>query len=112
MTANTQQFVNYVLEQLDSITALSCVSFFGGIGLKQDAVQFAMAMGNVLYFVVDNATRTKYQAQGMSCFQYQTKVKTVYVNKYFTVPDDVIENQELLTEWAKEAIQIARKLKK
>ena len=112
MTGSTQEYVDYVLELLEPIQKISSGRFFGGIGLKSDSVQFAMVMGNSLFFVVDDSTRPKYEALGMGCFWYNTKKKKVNVKKYYEVPGDLLEDNETLLKWAKEAIKIAQKLKR
>lgn len=112
MTGSTQEYVGYILELLEPLNALSSGRFFGGIGLKSDSVQFAMIMGNALFFVVDTSTRPKYEESGMGCFWYKTKKKKVDVKKYYEVPGDLLDDQETLVAWARESIQVARKLKK
>ena len=112
MTGSTQEYLDYILELLEPINMLSSGRFFGGIGLKADTVQFAMVMGNSLFFVVDDSSRPKYEARGMGCFWYNTKKKKVNVRKYYEVPGDLLEDQAALVEWAKESIRIAAKLKK
>lgn len=112
MTGSTQEYADHILELLEPINALSSGRFFGGTGLKCDSVQFAMLMGNSLFFVVDNSTRPKYEEKGMGCFWYRTKKKTVNVKKYYEVPGELLEDQGELLAWARESIQVARKLKR
>lgn len=112
MSGSTQEYIDFVLELLEPIQNLSAGRFFGGTGLKCDSVQFAMLMGNTLFFVVNDFTRPKYENKGSSCFWYKTKTKKVNVKKYYEVPDELLDDQKQLLEWAKESIQIARKLKK
>jgi len=111
MTGSTDEFVDYVTELLEPIHKLSVGRFFGGIGLKTDTVQFAMLMDNSLFFVVDDSTRPKYEAKGMTCFWYNTKKKRVNVKKYYEVPGDLFDDPVTLVEWAKESVKIAQKLK-
>lgn len=112
MTGSTQEYVEYILEQLDPVRTISSGRFFGGVGLKSENTQFAMVMDNSLFFVVDESSRNKYQELGTECFWYKTKKKKVNVKKYHEVPAEIIENNEALIEWAKESIEIANKLKK
>ena len=112
MTGSTQEYVEYVLELLEPIENVTSGRFFGGIGLKCGSVQFAMLMGNSLFFVVDDVTRSKYEEKGMNCFWYKTKKKKVNVKKYYEVPGELFDNQETMVAWANESIKIARKLKK
>jgi DNA transformation protein len=105
-------YVAYLLEQLAPLRDVASKNFFGGVGLVSGATQFAMVMGSVLYFVVDDATRPNYEKLGSSCFSYVTKKRRVDVRKYFSVPADLIEDQDQLVLLAKESIRVARSLQK
>ncbi|MCF6202506.1 MAG: TfoX/Sxy family protein [Methylococcaceae bacterium] len=101
------EFIEYVRELFVPLGNLNDGKFFGGFAFKSGSKQFAMIMGNTLYFCVNDQTRSKYEALGMEPFSYSTKKGKVNVKKYFTVPEDLFENQEKLIEWANEAIQSA-----
>lgn len=109
--AKLPEFVAFILEQLADVVGVTSNRFFGGTGLSAQGTQFAMMMGNDLYFVVNDATRPKYEKLGSQCFAYDTKTKRVQVKKYFQVPVDVIEDREALVSLARESIDVARKLK-
>jgi len=110
MTGNSDEYVDYILECLENIGDIQVGRMFGGTGLKQDNIQFAMLMGNSLFFVVDEKTRPKYEKRGMGCFWYTTKKGRVNVKKYYEVPAELFEEQDELLAWAKSAIDSARKL--
>lgn len=103
----SKEFVEYLLEQLESIGSVRANRFFGGVGLSIDSVQFAMMMGDSLYFVVDDSTRNKYEQAGMPPFSYATKKGWVKVKRYYEVPEDILADPDQLAAWANEAIQIA-----
>ena len=100
------------MEQLAPIKGLASGRFFGGVGLSADSTQFAMVMGNSLYFVVDGSTRAQYEKMGSLCFGYNTKKGRVEVKKYFQVPGELLEDPATLVALAMESIEVARKLKK
>lgn len=102
------EFIAYVRELLSPLPNIHDGSFFGGFAFKSGAKQFAMIMGNSLYFCVDQRSRPKYQALGMEPFSYATKKGRVEVKKYFSAPEDLFEDQEKLILWASEAIQAAQ----
>ncbi len=110
MTATTE-YTEYVLELLEPIGPLQTGRFFGGVGISNGFVQFAMIMGNSLYFAVDEDTRKKYEEAGMQPFSYITKKGRVQVRKYFEVPEDVLTDSEQLRLWANEAMHVAGKTK-
>lgn len=106
------EYTEYVLELLASVGPLTTGRFFGGVGISRHSVQFAMIMGNSLYFAVDDNTRKKYEAAGMSCFSYLTKKGRIQVRKYFELPEEVLTDPAQLRQWANESIQVADKAKK
>ena len=106
------EYTEYVLELLEPIGPVRTNRFFGGVGISNGAVQFAMMMGNSLYFAVDEDTRKKYEQAGMQPFSYMTKIRRVQVRKYFELPEDVLTDPEQLRLWAHEAMHVAGKTKK
>lgn len=106
MSANSE-FINFVRELLVPLGEIKDGSFFGGFAFKQNDKQFAMIMGNTLYFCVDKNTRPKYETLGMTPFSYSTKKGRVNVKKYYSAPEDLFDDQERLVSWANEAIQAA-----
>jgi DNA transformation protein and related proteins len=112
MTADSKHYIEFVLEQLAPLRDVASKSFFGGTGFVSGDTQFAMVMGSVLYFVVDDATRPSYEKMGGGCFSYATKKGRVDVRKYFSVPAELIENQERLVVLARESICVASAAKR
>jgi len=105
------EYTEYVLEQLAPIGSITTGRFFGGVGLSRGGVQFAMIMGNSLYFVVDDTTREKYSTAGMTCFSYLTKKGRIQVRKYFELPEEVLTDPAQLRQWANETMRVAGKKK-
>lgn len=106
------EYTEYVLEFLQPIGPVRSSRFFGGVGISNGTVQFAMIMGNSLYFAVDEDTRKKYEQAGMQPFSYMTKIRRVQVRKYFELPEDVLTDPEQLRLWANEAMHVAGKTQK
>ncbi len=106
------EFSDYVQDLLAELGEVSQGRFFGGISFKLLGTQFAMCMGGTLYFVVNDATRPKYLACDSEPFGYQTKKGRRLVQRYYQVPEDVLEDQEVLLAWANEAVVVARATKR
>ena len=111
MTASTE-YTEYVLTFLEALGPVRTGRFFGGVGISEGAIQFAMIMDNSLYFVVDEGTRKKYEQAGMQPFSYMTKKGRIQVRKYFELPEEVLTDPDRLRIWAHEAMGVARKTKK
>lgn len=110
MTVSTE-YADYVLEQLTPVISLRTGRFFGGIGIFSGSVQFAMIMGNSLYFVVNDVTRPKYEEAGMGPFSYVTAKGRIRVGKYFELPEEVLLDPNQLRIWARESIAAANSSK-
>lgn len=82
------EFISFVQEQMLPLGELSEGIFFGGFAFKHQGKQFAMIMGNTLYFCVNTKTREKYEAFDMRPFSYNTKKGCVQVKILGAVPDN------------------------
>lgn len=107
MTASAE-YTEYVLELLAPLGPVRTGRFFGGVGITDGAIQFAMIMGNSLYFVVDEGTRKKYEQAGMQPFHMRPK-RRIQVRKYFELPEEILTDPAELRIWANEAMGVARK---
>jgi DNA transformation protein len=111
VSAGSASFVEFIVEQLAGMEQLQSKRFFGGIGLVSGDTQFAMLMGNTLYFAVNDSTRPQYEHMGSQCFAYDTKARRVQVKKYFEVPAETLEDPTALLALAQQALETARQAK-
>lgn len=72
---------------------------------------FAVILDDVLYFVVDDTTRSKYEEKSMKPFSYDKKDKTVIVKKWYTAPEELFDDEEQMKAWAMEALEAAARSK-
>ena len=106
-------YVDYVLDCMAGIGPVRPVRFFSGTGLVMDGVQFAMiTKSSRLFFVVDDATRPRYQAAGMEPFWYTRKSGRREVQRWYELPEDVLMDPDELRLWATDAIRIAAATKR
>jgi DNA transformation protein len=111
VTTPSSEYTEYILELLEPLGLVQTGRFFGGVGISNGFAQFAMIMGNCLYFVVDKDSRKKYEQAGMQPFSYVSKKGQVQVRRYFELPEDILTDPEQLRLWASEAMGIASKTK-
>jgi DNA transformation protein len=107
MSANAE-FVSYVCELLAPLGDIRDGKFFGGHAMKHGGKQFAMVMGNTLYFRVDDSSRPAYEKKGSKPFSYSTKNGVVQVRKYYAAPAELLDDPAQLLAWARQAISAAR----
>lgn len=99
-------FLSFVLEQLAQLRGVSSRRMFGGVGLYWDGLFFGLIDDDVLYLKVDDSNRADYTVRGMDAFR-PFKDKPLYSMTYFQVPADVLEEAELLVQWARKSCAVA-----
>ncbi|ODA39476.1 TfoX/Sxy family protein [Desulfosporosinus sp. BG] len=101
-----ESYKEYVVDQLGKLGFITVKKMFGGAGLYYDGLIFGILANDVLYFKVDDSNRSDYERVGMEPFQpFEDKPM---VMPYYEVPVDVLENRELLADWAVKALSVSK----
>jgi DNA transformation protein len=88
------------------VPALKTKRMFGGLGIWSGSHFFALIDDDVLYFKVDDASRTDYEALRMKPFCPYGDPKMVM--GYYQVPDEIFADPHQLREWASKAMAVAK----
>ncbi|HET6330626.1 MAG TPA: TfoX/Sxy family protein [Holophagaceae bacterium] len=104
-------FKAFVLEQLSAVAPVSARAMFGGVGIYAEGLFFALMDDDRLYFKVDDASRSRYQTAGMGPFD-PYKDGSAIMGGYYELPGDVLEDEDRLPEWMREALTVAAGAKK
>jgi DNA transformation protein len=110
--AISDEFMDYVTDQLAGWADVSVRKMFGGAGLYCEGVMFGLIADDVAYLKVDDSNRDDFVKAGASAFNpYPEKGKTA-VMSYYEVPADVLEKPDELAKWAQRSLIIAKKKRK
>ena len=102
----TDEYLQFVLEQLQGLGNVTSRRMFGGVGLYQEGRFFAIIMDDTLYFKVNDANRGDYEARGMGRFRpYPDKPHLSMT--YYELPADVLEDADECAAWARRSVAIA-----
>ena len=106
--AVSRELEEYIVGQLGTAGAVTSRRMFGGVGLYIDNAFCGIigADSGRLYLKVDDSNRSDYEREDMEPFQ--TPKGTM---SYYTVPEHVIEDTELLRAWALKARAVAARSK-
>ena len=106
--AVTDGFRAFVLEQLEQAARdVHARAMFGGVGIYAGDAFFALIANDVLYFKVDDQTRSNFTALGMKPFRpYGEQGEEM---KYFAVPVAILEDADALRPWVADAIAVAQR---
>jgi DNA transformation protein len=103
----SRQYVEYVLDQLESFGPVVSKRMFGGIGLYSDELFFGLIDNDILYFKVDDLTRPAYlKAKSKGFDPYGDGNASL---NYYSVPVKVLEDHDKLKDWAATAVEAARR---
>ena len=106
--AVSAEFRDYVLDQLRAVAPVTSRPMFGGVGIYSGGTFFALIAEDVLYFKVDASTRPAYEARGSEAFN---PFGTASMS-YYALPEDVLEAEDELRNWMRDAIAVAKRAKK
>jgi DNA transformation protein len=95
--AVSNEFRDYVIERLGPIGDVRARAMFGGCGVFESGDMFALMSESELFFKVDDSNRAGYEENGSRRFGR---------TRYFSVPDQVIEDTTELERWALTAIAV------
>lgn len=104
--AVTDDFLQYVLEQLGGLGHVTPRRMFGGVGLYHEDRIFGLIARDILYFKVDDSNRCDYEARGMSRFRPYPD-KPYWSMTYYEVPADTLEDADECKAWARKSLGVA-----
>ena len=104
--AVSNDFLQYVLDQLSGWGNVHINRMFGGAALYQEELAFGMIANDVVYLKVDQTNRAKYLEAGSKQLQPFKNNKTVL--SFYNVPPDVFEDADEFIEWSKESFAIQK----
>ena len=103
-------FLAYVKDTLEPLGNFTFRAMFGGYGIYQGGIIFALIIANELYFKADPEAEQFYLKYDSSPFVYQGKNGLIKMN-YYRLPSEVLEDEDLLKSWFDVVIEVARRAK-
>ncbi len=110
------EFVTYVVDSMQTLGTVHAKRMFGGHGIFLQGLMFGLIADSVLYLKADKNIENDFIVQGLEAFHYQKKNK-LFKLSYYQAPEEALENDEVMFDWASKAYQAAiraaeKKLKK
>lgn len=101
--STSEEFTNYVLDQLSPIGLVHTSKMFGGVLLKINHTQLGVIIEDVLYFnVKELELQTKLEDMGSEQFTYTRKDKKdpVVIRNWWSVPEETLEDKDEIVSLA------------
>jgi len=105
--AVSADFIDHIIDQLRVFGPVAVRRMFSGAGLFRNGRMFALVAGDALYFKVGDGNRAAYDAAGAKPFTYQRNGAEAAIGSFREVPAEILEDPELLADWARGATTAA-----
>lgn len=106
VSSSEKEFVNYVVELMQSIGPVTAKGMFGGHGVYLEGLMFGLIADNTLYLKADKTSETDFKGKGLEAFSYIKKGKRCTMS-YFQAPDETLEDADEMNIWANKAYSAA-----
>ena len=114
MTAS-QEFCDYIVSDLlAELPNITSKKMFGGFGLYQEGLIFAIITSDdKVYFKVDEHNQKQFEGKGSKQFTYTFKNtgKTTTM-PYWVLPEDILEDPKELPKWVASSVEVSKRAKK
>ncbi len=99
-------YVEYILELLTTFGNVTAKRMFGGYGIYKEKIIFALIADNELYFKVDATNRNDYKLHNSTQLIFESKGKKLAM-PYWKVPIEILENEDMLIQFAEKSYNIS-----
>jgi DNA transformation protein len=107
----SRQYQDFILDLLGPLDP-AARRMFGGVGLFHGGAMFGLLSREALYLRVDDSTRERFERAGSAPFSYTRSGKEVSLSAYYVVPVDLLDRQDKLLQWARDAVAVARAVRR
>jgi DNA transformation protein len=109
MPGKKSTFVDHVVhELLAGIDGITSRAMFGGHGVYKGGIIFAIIVNDELYFKVDGSNKGEYEARSSHPFVYSQGGHAATTMSYWLVPDEVLDDPDLLASWVDVSVGISK----
>ncbi len=104
--AVSRGFQEFILDLLGPLEPMAR-RMFSGVGLFHGGVMFGLLVRDTMYLRADDVTRARFEQVGSRPFSYQRGEREVSLAAYYVVPEDLLDRQDELLQWSRDAIATA-----
>lgn len=105
------EFVDYLPEVFAQFGQIQARKMFGGYGIYHSGAMFGLVADDTLYLKADESTAQYFKSKGLDQFEYDKGGKIVKMS-YYLAPEEILDNPDEATIWAKRAYEAALRAKR
>jgi DNA transformation protein len=100
---------DFLIDLFAAFGPVTICRMFSGFGISVDGVTFALALREAIFLRADPTDKPRFEAEGSTPFQYQTRARTVTVGSYWRLPERLYDDPDELAGWARAALAAAER---
>ncbi len=101
------ELIAFLTEQMEGAGPVTVKRMFSGGGFFRDGLMFALVADDVLYFKTDEATRGKFEAEGLEPFSYATAKGRNTIMSFMRAPEICFDDPDEMVRWCRMAFEAA-----
>ena len=101
----SEEYLEFVMDQMQDLGPVTSRRMFGGAGIFIYGKMFALVADDTLYLKADDSNKERLTESG--CRQFQPWPDKPAVMPYYEVSPEVLEDDDLLSDWAAGSIDAA-----
>lgn len=99
-TGAAQKAASALVAELSSITGITSKNMFGGCGIFHESTMFGIIDSTGTPFLkINDDFKSDFEGRGA---QKHSRMP------YYSIPDEILDNNEMLINWAKRSIEISK----
>jgi DNA transformation protein len=102
-------FLDHVTDLLSDLGPVQVKRMFGGVGLYQSDLMFALIFGDSLFLKADKDTEAQFEAAGSAPFTYEMKDGRTGILHFWRLPEEAVDDRIAACRWARLAVETAIK---
>lgn len=100
----------WLMDLFEPIGPVRLKRMFSGYGVYSGEYCIALAINPGLCMRVDDENRAAFEAIGAEPFTYGKQGKTIVVQKWWKLPEGIVDEPDELTRFARLSLEVARRL--
>lgn len=109
MKKRPELLVYFLEDILEGDVSYTAKSMFWWYGIYKYWKIFAIYTDDRIYFKVGEKNRLDYETMGSNPFRYKKKWGEIWVMSYYEIPEEVLENREIIVQWIDKSLQVETK---
>jgi DNA transformation protein len=100
---------DHIAELFSGFGPVSVRRMFGGAGIFADGLMIGLVVDGVIFLKADESTIPRFEREGLGPFSYRTKDGTRSLASYWRMPERLYDDTDELADWARTAMESARR---